>query len=296
MHDQLLLATSCATAAGLATATWQILGPEPLPAELPATERRRRVALLDQSPVVRWLGGPMRLIADLMPRVATPAALDRLTHDLDLLEIRYWRADEFAAVKAIESIPVIAMLAFMVGYFGGATAGLATVGLGVVAVPIVLLYDLHGRGAKYGKQVRLRLPYILDLMTLVLEAGAGTLQACLERAAEECDGHPLGLELRRVLTGLQQGAAQAELLREMDRRLADPDVRELVSTLTTAEERGIPLKEALRSQADRMRRREVQWLEKSAEEAKVHITWPALLVMVACLMIMAAPMVIGFVV
>ncbi|MBX7103820.1 MAG: type II secretion system F family protein [Gemmataceae bacterium] len=296
MHDQLLLMTGLTTAASLGSAAWQVIGPERLPAGLTDSERRRRTALADESFVFRWMGEPARWLAALAPRVASPAAFTRLSHDLELLEIRHWRGDEFAAVKSLEAIPVVGMIALLVGYFAGPTVTAIAIGLGIVAVPFVLMHDLRSRAGTYVANVRLRLPYVLDLMTLVLEAGAGTLPACLERAAEECEDHPLGLELQRVLTGLKQGASQADMLREMDRRLADPDVRELVSTLTTAEERGIPLKEALRSQADRMRRREVQWLEKSAEEAKVHITWPALLVMVACLLIIAAPWVIILVV
>ena len=73
-------------------------------------------------------------------------------------------------------------------------------------------------------------------------------------------------------------------------RSTDPDVKEVVQAITTAEERGIALKDALRGLADRMRQRKVQWMEKSAEQAKVKITGPAMVTMVACLLIVVAPM------
>ncbi|MBX7106890.1 MAG: type II secretion system F family protein, partial [Gemmataceae bacterium] len=252
-------------------------------------------ALGVESVVFRWLGVPARALAGLIAANA-PAAMKRLSHDLDLFDKRYWRAEEFAAAKTVESVPALALLAGLAACYFEPSMALAVGLLGLFVVPMVLLYDLRSKARAYVTQARDRLPFTLDLMTLVLEAGAGTLPVCIERAASENGDHPLGVEFRRVLTGLEQGAAQAQLLNELDRRLADPDVRELVATLNTAEERGIPLRDALRSQAERMRKRQVQWLEKSAEEAKVHITWPALVVMLACLLIIAAPMLLPAVV
>ncbi len=70
----------------------------------------------------------------------------------------------------------------------------------------------------------------------------------------------------------------------------DADIFEIVFAINTAEERGTRLKETLSGLAEQMRHRRIQWLERAAEEAKVHITWPGLLVMVACLLIVAAPL------
>jgi tight adherence protein C len=141
------------------------------------------------------------------------------------------------------------------------------------------------------ERLRQRLPAAVDLMALMLEAGAGTLGECLEKAATENADHPLGEEFRRVLVQVDQGTAQVDALRQMGRRLNDGDVDQLVFALTTAEERGIPLRASLRNLATQMRLRQIQWQEKAAEEARVHITWPGLIVMAACLLIIAAPII-----
>src|SRR5262245_882346 len=86
---------------------------------------------------------------------------------------------------------------------------------------------------------------------------------------------------------------RAEALAEMARRLGDPDTRDLVQAINTSEDRGTALESTLRDMSEQMRQRKVQWMEKAAEEAKVHITWPAMVVMVACLIIVVAPMLLA---
>jgi len=93
--------------------------------------------------------------------------------------------------------------------------------------------------------------------------------------------------------GIEHGSPAAEVLADASRRLADPDVAEVTLAIATSESRGLPLKESLRAVAARLRTRRVQWLEKASEQAKVHITWPAMVVMLACLLIVVAPMVIS---
>jgi hypothetical protein len=96
---------------------------------------------------------------------------------------------------------------------------------------------------------------------------------------------------------IDQGVSQTEALRGLGQRLGgridDADVYEMVFAINTAEERGTRLKETLTDLAEQMRHRRIQWLERAAEEAKVHITWPGLLVMVACMLIVAAPLVLS---
>src|SRR5262249_31100084 len=106
----------------------------------------------------------------------------------------------------------------------------------------------------------------------------------------------VGEELGRVCRAIDQGSPQTDALRGLSRRIDDADVYEMVFAINTAEERGTRLKETLSDLAEQMRHRRIQWLERAAEEAKVHITWPGLLVMVACLIIVAAPLILsGFI-
>jgi Flp pilus assembly protein TadB len=274
---------SVAAAARLAAGTDQ---------PLPDRERRRRDDLRRRSFVYRHLGG---LVAALGPvyRFYGAGLRDRVTADLEVLDDGDWRADEFLAARHLGLTPVVAAAAAAAAAYSGLLVGLA-LGLGLLAVaPVLVARSARGRAARRVRAVRGRLPYTLDLMALVLDAGGGTLFDCLRLGAEENAGHPLGEEYRRVVGAVDKGVAPAAALAEMTRRLGDPDVAEVNLAIATAEARGLPLRDALQAIGTRLRARQVQWMERAAEEAKVHITWPAMLVMVACLIVVVAPFLAG---
>jgi tight adherence protein C len=252
-----------------------------------ADDDRRRAKLRKRSVVYRLfeptVSGLTRLLADPSGR-----RFARLDQAMRVLDLRPWRGDEFTAVKVIEAVPVVALATYAGHALDGPETAVLIAVLGMFGFPYVFVLDVIAKADLYVARVRGRLPFTLDLMALMLEAGAGTLQQCLQRAAAENVGHPIGTDLRRVLTAVDQGVAPREAFGEWADRLGDPDVRELVTALTTAEDRGIPLRDALRTQADRVRMRQTQWLEKSAEQAKVHITWPGMVVMIGCLIIVGS--------
>jgi Flp pilus assembly protein TadB len=257
----------------------------------PGAEGTRLRVLRATSSTFRWFEPVVRALAGVYARHAKKA-MAKLAHQLEILCVPLWRAEELAAVKQVEALLIAVGAALAAGALFGPKAALVLGVLIAAALPRLLLNGYTVRAEDHVRLVRARLPYAMDLMALMLEAGAGTLRECLERAGEEHAGQPLGDEIRRTLFGIEKGIAASEMLRAMDRRLADPDVKDLVLTVTTAEERGIALKDALRSLADRMRQRRVQWMEKSAEQAKVKITAPAMVTMLGCLLIVVAPIIL----
>jgi tight adherence protein C len=203
-----------------------------------------------------------------------------------------WKAAEYFAATQLEAVMIaLAAAAFGMLLFGPISA----LGLGAAIFGIMSEMRLRGAAelaARRRAEVRSRLPYILDLMALMMEAGA-LFPACLETAVAENSGHPSSEEFGHVQAGMRQGVARSVALRELAERLDDADVGEVVFAINTAEDLGTPLDKILRSLAERMRGRRIQELERAAEEAKVHITWPAMLVMLACLLIVAAPSVLS---
>jgi len=255
-------------------------------------EIRRRDALRSGSTLYRDLEP---VVDDLSTWFARPRStphpdLSRLEPTLILATPIPWQPEEYLAVKWLEGIglgltmaglallvelgPVMAMLLVMVVPYVWAKLQVRSV---------VQTADLYRAG------VRRRLAFAMDLMALMLEAGAATFGECLEAVERETGGTPLGTEFQRARTRLNQGAAQKAVLSEMDERLDDVDVQSMVLAVNTAEERGSKLKDTLRNLAEQMRIRQIQRMEKAAEEAKVQITFPAMVVMVACLLLVAAP-------
>lgn len=203
-----------------------------------------------------------------------------------------WKAGEYLVLKGLEALPVVLLAAPFALLLFGPLAALTFVLLAVLVLPVLNRRRVMDRARRYRIAVRNQLPFVVDLMALMLESGA-IFRECLETAASENQGAAVGEEFSRVCRAIDQGVAQAEALRGLARRMDDSDASEMVFAINTAEERGTRLKETLSDLAEQMRHRRVQWLEQAAEEAKIHITWPGLLIMVACLLIVAAPLILS---
>src|SRR5262249_3522892 len=136
-----------------------------------------------------------------------------------------------------------------------------------------------------------RLPFTVDLMALMMEAGA-SFQDALRSGGRELPGHPLGEELGQVLRDIDLGRPRAEALRALQLRLNDHDISAIVFAGTKGEELGMPLAEILRTQAEQMRLKRSQWAEKASGIAQVNIVFPGMVIMVACLIIVVAPFIL----
>lgn len=105
--------------------------------------------------------------------------------------------------------------------------------------------------ARYRMEVVAVLPVALDLMTLSLIGGETIPLACA-RVGAALPG-PLGEHLSRVVSDTRAGASTAEALEDLARRVPEPAVERLVDALCVALDKGAPLAETLRAQADDLR-------------------------------------------
>jgi len=92
-----------------------------------------------------------------------------------------------------------------------------------------------------------------------------------------------------VLRQISLGRPRNETLQALDERLQDDDVSEMVFAINKGEELGTPLSAILREQAEQMRLKRSQRGEKAAAEAQVNIVFPGMVVMIACLLVVIAP-------
>jgi tight adherence protein C len=255
-------------------------------------EEVRRIKLRNSSSMYRRFEP---LIDELvrLPTGLTPHQEEELQNFIDQSSPpEPWRASEYIAVRRLEGILcILGGMAF--GYFlGGWLAGLLlgpAVGFGYISLMTRKVGDDFRRRRA---QIKSRLPFAVDLLAFMMEAGAGFHEA-LNTVVSNNLGHPLGSELGRVQQEIALGRSRQEALANFQSRLADDDVRELVFAVNKGEEMGTPLSAILRSQADYMRMKRSQWLEKAAQEAQVSIVFPGMLIMVACLLIVVAPFIVG---
>jgi len=143
------------------------------------------------------------------------------------------------------------------------------------------------------QMVRSRLPFAVEMMALLMESGGVDILEAIRTAASENAGHPIARKLQKLLIVENLGADLAQSLRSWASESADEDIQEFAFTLRTSIERGTPLQHTLRSLAAQFLQRRLQRLERAAEETRVHITWPGMLVVLSCLMIVAAPFILA---
>lgn len=183
-------------------------------------------------------------------------------------------------------------------YFCMTTMG--TSGAILAIVLTVLLMFLLRRRLTYRAQRRLneikrRMPFMLDLMTLLMEAGTTFLHA-LEQAVGEYRGHPLAQEFARVLADMNLGKTRQESFEAMRDRLQDEEVTSILGSIIQSEKLGTPVTGVFRTQADVLRLKRSQRAEAIAGEAGVKMLLPGILVMAATVIVIIGPFAINFLV
>jgi pilus assembly protein TadC len=63
--------------------------------------------------------------------------------------------------------------------------------------------------------------------------------------------------------------------------------------LIEGQQLGTPLADILQTQANQMRQKRTQWAEKASAESEVALVFPAMLIMLGCLILIAAPFVLS---
>lgn len=134
------------------------------------------------------------------------------------------------------------------------------------------------------------LPFVLDLLTLSVEAGMDFMQA-LQRNCERRRLDPLNEELIRMTREIQVGTPRRVALRRLADRVNQPDLRSVVHALIQADELGVSIGSILRIQSDQLRGRRFDRAEKLAGEAPVKMLGPLMLcIFPAVFIILLAPL------
>jgi len=120
------------------------------------------------------------------------------------------------------------------------------------------------------------LPFVLDLLTLSVEAGMDFMSA-LQRNCERRKLDPLNEELIRMTKEIQVGTSRRVALRNMADRVRQQDLKSVASALIQADELGVSIGSILRIQSEQLRSRRFDRAEKLANEAPVKMLGPLML-------------------
>lgn len=153
---------------------------------------------------------------------------------------------------------------------------------------------LKDRVAQRGRAIQKSLPFMLDLITLCVEAGL-TLQSAIAHAVSKGAPGPMRDELSRVLRDRRAGKSRTDALRDMSARMREPSVATLVAALVQSETLGMDLGPVLRAQAEQRRVERFAAAEKLAMEAPVKMLFPLIAFIFPCtFIVLGFPIAIKF--
>ena len=204
---------------------------------------------------------------------------------------RFWLPEEYLGkLQCVAALFSCLYLWFFVRAFGA--VGVAMALFGFILTSWILRIHLRNRALYRVVLIKRRLPFLLDLMTLLMEAGTTFLHA-LRQSVHEFEGHPAAVEFGRVLADMQMGKTRADAFQAMQSRLADDEISSVISSIIQGEQLGSPLAQVFRIQSDVFRIKRTQRGEKIAAEAGVNMLLPGILIMLSTVLIILGPFVIN---
>jgi len=156
-----------------------------------------------------------------------------------------------------ENMVVLSLFGFLIGY-------------------VYPLMWLRGTLKRRHLEIVRALPFVLDLLTLSVEAGMDFMSA-LQRNCATRKLDALNEELIRMTHEIQVGTPRRTALRNMSDRVGQNDLRSVAHALIQADELGVSIGSILRIQSDQLRSRRFDRAEKLANEAPVKMLGPLLL-------------------
>jgi tight adherence protein C len=160
-------------------------------------------------------------------------------------------------------------------YFLVGTSSALRVLLILVMIPggwMLPMVIVRRKGRKRLHDIDRRLPDLIDLLCVMVEAGLGFLAAC--RTAAEQFKPPLGDELRLMLQEQTMGLGLDEALSNMAERADTPAMRTFVRAMANGERMGISTGQIMRNLSREMRLRRRRLAEERAQKAPIRMLFP----------------------
>ncbi len=133
-----------------------------------------------------------------------------------------------------------------------------------------------------------RLPDLIDLLCVMVEAGLGFLAAM--RMAADRFQPPLGDELRLMLQEQTMGLGIDDALGNLSKRCPTPAMKSFVRAMANGERMGISTGQIMRNLSHEMRLRRRRTAEERAQKAPVKMLFPlAFMIFPAMLIVLLAP-------
>ncbi len=154
---------------------------------------------------------------------------------------------------------------------------------------------INGEVKRRQDEMRRSLPYIMDLLTLSVEAGLDFV-AGLHKVVQKATAGPLVEELAFFLREIQIGASRQQALRNLAYRCNMAEISSFSALLIQADILGASIGPVLRAQSDLIRTQRYQRAERMGAHASQKILFPLILcIMPAVFVVIFGPIVLNFI-
>ncbi|MBN1334480.1 MAG: type II secretion system F family protein [Deltaproteobacteria bacterium] len=248
------------------------------------------------SPVAEGMRPLLRLLVPLVRGIGQAGYRERIEHRFVTAGMTgAMTGDEFLACKVVMAVFSWILI---VGIGGGVVlhgpvplaVHLLVPGIGAFLPDLWLEAEVRRRQ----DGIRRALPYVMDLLTLSVEAGLDFV-AGLHKVCEKAHPGPLVEELSFFLKEMQVGASRQQALRSLARRCAMPEISSFSALLVQADHLGASIGPVLRAQADLIRTQRHQRAERAGAYASQKILFPLIFcIMPAVFVIVFGPIALNF--
>lgn len=232
-------------------------------------------------PVVRWLGARVAGFVSAQRRAKLDKQIELAGDFMGLLPEE---ALGFSIVSGVGGLVAGIVFGWATGM--GNILVLAGTAMGA-ALPSL---RISSAATERMRLVSKRLPYAIDLLALAMGAGLDFPGAVRQVVEKSSASDAVIEELTLMLQSLQLGRTRRQALEDFAARIPAAAVVELVGAVVQAELRGNPVVETLRIQAEVSRRRRSVAAEEAASKAGVKMVLPLVLVFIAIMILIVAPM------
>ena len=265
----------------------------PVPAE-PPVHRRFAAALgaerktLFENPL---LAPVLNLGLSITSRLNLPGIRKKVRQQLDACgNPSGYSVAEYLAICVVSGLSLACVSVLLSLAVGSAMALFVGPVMGVIGF-MVPLYALNDAGARRCRRIGKQLPYTLDLVALTMASGSTFTEAVRTLIRDEPDDD-LNQELDVVLSEIELGTPRADALSHMAERIPLESLRSIVGAVNQAETLGTPLSTILKLQSDMLRMHRGVQAEKLSASASLRILVPSVLILVAVVVIVFAPLII----
>ncbi len=234
------------------------------------------------------------LLVPITARIPVPKYREKTRHKFVTAAMEEITVDEMLAYKIIMAVSVPVFFFFSVK----SLAGRVIPWWGVVLMALFGFFFpdqwLNGRVQMRQKEILKALPYVMDLLTLSVEAGLDFV-AGIGKVVEKSAPSALIDEFRLLLQEIQVGNTRQQALRNLAFRVDMVEINSFVSLLVQADELGASIGPVLRAQSDLFRTQRFQRAEKAGAAAAQKILFPLVLcILPAVFIVIFGPIALSF--